>query len=379
MNDPFIIANYNVISSGLFPPGITISDTTVYFKMENIIIYSNNPNNAGLTFSNVANAVLKNVTASLGIPSVDGFDLSNSYNNTIVNCKANNNYDGFLLSGSWNNTLVNNTAEGNQYMTIALLSGSYNNTLTNNIMKNNPFLGFGIINSYNNYVINNSIINNGFKSTMATNLSVILVSAPNNTLQGNIIPIDFILLSGSPNSTLSNNTFGGGLFFQTSSLNNDIQGPVTNNYVSNNKPLIYWQNTKGGTVPIGAGQIILMNTTNALITGQTLSNEMIEASNLYSNKTMVTNCQFLGIYFSIYSYKSNNFTVTNNNFFNSPVNIILGTNATITNNHSNNATLAFIDFSNVTMKGNSVKYSKYGYYFESSKNITVSKNVYKHI
>ena len=47
-------------------------------------------------------------------------------------------------------------------------------------------------------------------------------------------------------------------------------GTVADNLV-NDRPLVYWENVRGGTVPPGAGQVILINTTGVEVTGQNLS------------------------------------------------------------------------------------------------------------
>ncbi len=69
----------------------------------------------------------------------------------------------------------------------------------------------------------------------------------------------------------------------------------------NGRPLVYWQNVIGGTVPPGAGQVILINTTSVEVTMQNLSRASIGlfvafSSNLYIHHNTVSNNILAGIY-----------------------------------------------------------------------------------
>ncbi len=67
-----------------------------------------------------------------------------------------------------------------------------------------------------------------------------------------------------------------------------VQAEITNNTV-NGKLLIYWQNMTGSTVPSDAGQIIIVNCTDVIVTGQNLSNISTGLLVVYSSNIVIQN------------------------------------------------------------------------------------------
>ena len=68
-------------------------------------------------------------------------------------------------------------------------------------------------------------------------------------------------------------------YVQKSMLNNSIKG----------KPFVYWTNKNGGTVPSGAGQIFLFNSTDVTVADQNLSNNSIGILTVYSSNLTIRN------------------------------------------------------------------------------------------
>lgn len=91
----------------------------------------------------------------------------------------------------------------------------------------------------------------------------------------------------------------------------------------NGKPVYYWENVNGGTVPDGAGQVILWNCSNVIVENQYLNNagigiQIALSSNItVKNNTCSSNSR-CGI--SLF-WDSNNNSIYLNNFINNANNV----------------------------------------------------------
>ncbi len=295
---------------------------------------------AGIKLDSVQHCRIDNTTISNN--SDDGIDLSSSCNdNTVSGNTIRNNWDGILLSSSCNdntvsgNTITNNSDDGID------LSSSSNNTVSGNTVTNNSDDGIDLSSSCNdNTVSGNTITNN-------SDDGIDLSSSSNNTVSGNTITNnsgDGILLSSSSNNTVSGNTITNNNWAGIdlvhsynctvidSTMVDDgitIYGYNIEEYAThtidtsnnvNGKPVYYWKNVRGGTVPSGAGQIILANCTNVTVENQNVSNAPIGIQAYFSHNCTITNTtankNWLGVWLK---YSSNNF-IYHNNFINNTQN-----------------------------------------------------------
>ncbi|MHA2276670.1 MAG: right-handed parallel beta-helix repeat-containing protein, partial [Candidatus Kariarchaeaceae archaeon] len=217
---PYVIDGYNF--TGSFDSNlIEIMNTDVYFRIINCLL-SRGWN--GIHLINVTNGEISNNTVVNN--SESGIFLENS--------------EKCILSG---NTIINNSEHG-----ISLSDHSENNILSRNTVANNSKHGITSSDSGNNNLSRNTITNNSWGGISSGN-------SGNNIISGNLIVNNnwgIFLFYGSGNNTILDNVLinnGGGLDIgDYGRLEDYLQVTVNNNSV-NGRPLVYWQNITGKTVP----------------------------------------------------------------------------------------------------------------------------------
>ncbi|NAT10574.1 hypothetical protein C4E22_03370 [ANME-1 cluster archaeon AG-394-G06] len=278
----------------------------------------------------------------------------------ISNNKCTNNNNGIYLliryGPSRNNCILNNICTNNIRCGIRL-NGPVGNNVSNNTCSNNEVGIFAV--GDNNSISNNKCSNNVYAS--------IHISGSNNKLKDNVMVDNGILW-----------VFG-----------NEID---TSNTV-NGKPVYYWENVNGGTVPEGAGQVILWNCSNVIVENQYLNNACIGilialSSNITvrnntcssnsrggislfwdSNNNSITNNTCSNNRYGISLGDSNNNSITNNTCSNNEVGIGGGSNNSITNNiYSNNEVGISLgwDSNNSIYLNNFINNTDNVYYYEST-------------
>jgi parallel beta-helix repeat protein len=302
-DDPIRIENISINST--IEPLISISFTTFYFHIADNLLNGMSTAWTGIKFQNVGNGTIAN--------------------NTIYGCGR-----GIALAASSNNTIINNSLYNNYHSGISI-TNSQNNTLSTNIASNNV-RGIVMVSSSNNTINNNTVYDH-------TNRGIHLGYSMNNTVRSNIVynSVIGIVFWQSPNNSiignnLTNNHFG---IFTPSTvpvpgiIEDCIQGSVVNNIV-NGKPLVYWENIIGGTIPSGAGQVILVNCSDVTVKNQnlesggiildfcfnvTLYNNTLEGITLLQsdNNTLIKNSGFnnKGMSIILFGYCNNNILSNN--------------------------------------------------------------------
>ena len=289
----------------------------------------------------------------------DGIYLLSSFNNTIMNNTCSDNSDtGILLYYSSNNTIINNNCSGNSYYGIYLYYYSGNNTITNNTCSGNSDTGILLYSAGDNTITNNNCSGNSYSGMWLYNAS------SNNTIQNNTCSWNSgygLFLYSSPQNTITNNNCSGNSYYGIwlySSNNNRITSNklwndgigiygellehwnthIIENNTVNGKVVYYYKNQTGGTVPSDAGQVILANCTNMVVSGLNISNASVGISLGFSTHSTITHtvCSNNSLY-GIFLSTSHNNTITNNNCSgNSRYGIALywySNNNTITNNN----------------------------------------------
>jgi parallel beta-helix repeat protein len=331
-----IIKNNEMIDDGIIISGkmlehwnTHIIDTTNTVNGKPVVYWKNQtggavPLGAGqIILANCTNVSIKNHNVSDG--SV-GIQLGFSNNNTIANSTVSNNFFGIYLSNSGDNIINNDTVTNNIYG--INLGHSSGNTITNT-NATNKFEGIGLSHSNNDIIANNSVSNNWN--------GIYLHYSNSNTISNNKVSNNWRgISSGSSsgniiaNNNASNNQYGISLSWATSNTinnNNLINNGIfidgykleywnthtidTSNTV-NGKPVHYLYNQSGGTVPLGAGQVILANCTNMVIENQNVSKGTVGIELGFSNNNTITNNTASVNAYGIYFYSSNNNTITNN-------------------------------------------------------------------
>jgi len=242
-NNPYIIENVTINAFGS-PTGCGIlieNSINDYFIIRNCTVFNSGTTilNAGIRMENTNNGILKNNTCSTdncyGIHLVD-----NCYNHTILENIANDNSRGINIeNGNMNILLINNTLSYNKYDGIRLYGDHCN--VSNNYLKNNGQYG-------------------------------IVLSGHNNTIKGNQI-------------------YKGGLLLSHGNLENLNSHDVDATNLVNEKHL-YWYSNRvnlGANDFIDAGQVILVNCTDSLITNLNVSYAGNGITLYYCNNNNVTN------------------------------------------------------------------------------------------
>jgi parallel beta-helix repeat protein len=319
-----------------------------------------------------------------------GIKLSGGSENKILNnrCNYNNGSDhvyGIFIESSNNNLIINNTCNYNK----GLFTGygiRIENSDFNNISKNTCNFhkvggtGCGIYTSNSN---SNSISKNNCSHNNGWGLTI---RGKSNEIKENYFYSNdpAIVLSSSENSTLTDNKmYNCGIFINAADLKYWNTHNITTSNTVNGRPVRYFKNKNSGTVPQGAGQIILAKCSNMKIENQTISNGSDGIIIGYSDYIKVLNNTVYGnakhaIVQSRASYnKLINNTIYNNNgcgIFNTfSDNNLIEQNKIHNNNDSG---IHFYRSTRNTIKTNFLNNNSYGIYLLSYSNNNLFYNNY---
>ncbi len=399
---PYIITNLNITNStgSSAIPLVEIRNTDLYFNLSYCLLEGGS---YGLFLSNVTNALIQNNTIrnSLGeFTESDGIVLNTCFNNSIVDNEISGHDEyGLTLSNSKNNTIHSNDFIDNGDGGVGLTASDNNTISSNNVLNSGRFAILLTSSSDNNTISDNSIIDHGYSIYISSNcqhnrivgntidqngeFGIRLTDSSNNTIQSNWILSNGMgmFIDSSPDNVFTDNEITNfGIRIIGDQLDHLIQTNVTNNTV-NNKPVVYWKNVKGGTVPIGAGQIILINCTDVKIYDQEISDLEVAIALDYSNRVLIENNSIVNSSFNgILLRYSNSSSLVDNYIINTDgegLVIAYSENNTILSNSLINSSMTgcTIGYSlNNTFRSNNISYNLYGCYILSSKNISFSYN-----
>ncbi|UCG68275.1 MAG: right-handed parallel beta-helix repeat-containing protein, partial [Thermoplasmata archaeon] len=180
----------------------------------------------------------------------------------ITGFTVTNGDEGIYFESSSNNIIADNNVISNDHQGIFLTINSNYNTIADNTASNNSDSGIYI--SFSNY---NTIINN-----IASN---------------NRYGIQFH--DSSSNTLVNNQMIGNGIHIWGPFLNGWNTHNIDTSNTVNGKPVYYWKNQNGGTIPSGAGQVILANCQNILIENQDVSGGSVGIELGFSNNNNIVN------------------------------------------------------------------------------------------
>jgi parallel beta-helix repeat protein len=263
----------------------------IHYSPENNIVNNfieNSSQGISLYFSS------KNVIKSNNLSgSNTGIRLYESDGNMLIINKLSNHTLGIELDISIGNNLDNNTLSFNDEG-IMLMDKSENNSVTNNIADQN--------------------LNSG----------IWISSSNNNTLTGNTInnsPYGINLFSSQKNILKENTMKGCGVFIQGPYLEHWNSHTLDNSNTVGGKPVQYLKNTGGGTIPFGAGQIILANCSNVKVEYQELRSATVgielgfsQGNNISENNISQNNMRGIFLYSSNLNEISQNMVFANGEY-----------------------------------------------------------------
>jgi len=318
---------------------------------ENNILFENTisgNNNQGIHLRSSHHNTILNNTCYLNH---FGIHLDRTDNSIITSNRCfSNTGDGIRLDGN-GNTVANNTCTSNIGAGIYLWTAN-NNTIKSNICDSNSAAGIEIRGD-DNTVANNTCISNsgngiriyGDDNTVANNTcssnwgyginfdSAHGSTVANNTCSDNDKGID---LERSRNTAFYHNRVENGSFLITgTSLEYWNTHSIDSTNTVNGKSVRYYKNTRGITIPPGAGQIILANCSRIVIEDQHLSNGCVGILIGYSsNNTIANSTCSANILYGINLQWSDNNSIENSTCSSNEIGVFLkgSSNNTLTNN-----------------------------------------------
>ncbi len=249
----------------------------------NCLVSNNDCTGGGIALGSSDWNVLENNTCNFVPSGADGIHLENSDNNTIAynNCSGNYQYGGiavpfpdgcgiFLLSSD-NNTIRNNTCLSNKGAGIEGFDCSWNVVTGNNCSLNLGMYGqtgdgitIGARTIADNICIGNTeygLAAGGSGLSVSDNFCV------DNHMGG------IMLGAGTMSSSLTGNVMvRNGIVFLRTEVGIVGSWSIDTSNTVNDHPVQYLKDQAGGTVPLGAGQVILVSCSDVIVQGQILNN-----------------------------------------------------------------------------------------------------------
>lgn len=178
-----------------------------------------------------------------------GVRVVQSNGNVVSNNTFIQNYEGMSLESSSSNVVANNTLLNNWDNGIEI-SGTGSNRVADNLLRNN--WGDGIRTSYASYNL-----------------------IENNSIEGSY-RADIALVSSNHETVLNNTMVGGGVYIDASayygkSLSHWNTHSIPTSNTVNGKPVYYWKDVMGGSIPVDVGQAILANCSGVIVDGVNIS------------------------------------------------------------------------------------------------------------
>lgn len=322
-----------------YSSGINVANNTVLDSLYGIVLeYSN------------GNAILYNSVIG---SEFQGLLLGHASNNLVINNSVSDSQWGIFTHDSYMNTIAQNSAWYNRYG-IAMHAISDDNIVESNNASFNDIDGIYTLGADDNIFANNTVSWNGQNGLTlgASDRNQV----ENNTLTGN--ERYGIYISSSTHNTLRDNKMEeNGIHIHGWSVNEWNMHEIDTSNTVGGRPVYYLKNMTGGSVPPGAGQVILAKCDNVTIEFQDINNSSAGIILGYANGNVIANNTISHTYVGVDLWKSNNVTIIDN---------------TITSNRKSGVFLTFSN--NDTIVGNNLADSPKGIYMLKSTNTSLADN-----
>ncbi|MCK5291229.1 MAG: right-handed parallel beta-helix repeat-containing protein [Thermoplasmata archaeon] len=332
--------------------GDVIAVTANWSNITGFTVINSGPSegDAGIELRSVTNCMVFN---NIIWNNREGISVWQSFYNILANNTVLNNVHGIFFRSSAFNSVANNIfLDGS--VGVYLDPASSNNSFLDNDISSNTLEGVYIENSDDNTISGNDVSSNGH--------GISLVGSRNNVLTGNAMLENGVLILGDSLE-----------YWNTHSID------ASN--IINGKPVYYWKNTTGGTIPSGAGEVVLANCTDVIVKNQNVSDGTVGiATGFSSGITILNNTASSSGHTGIYVHRSHNNTIRNNTVSHSlrtGIHIELSNDNTISENvvSGNEVGIASNNSNRNSMSDNSViSNTRTGILLKSSQNSIVSRN-----
>ncbi len=218
----------------------------------------------------------KNRSSGTVPPGAGEVILANCTNVVVENQNLSNTEIGIQLGFSTYNDIRNNTVSNNSVSAILIYRSTHSNRIYNNNIFNSAW-GISTAESSMNEIFNNNIYNDSCAG-------IYIFYSTTNTIY---------------NNTMKNNS----VFIRGYDLEEWNTHNIDESNTVNGKPVYYWKNRSSGTVPPGAGEVILANCTNVVVENQNIGGADVgielgrSSYNKIRNNTISNNEKY-GIYLS---------------------------------------------------------------------------------
>ena len=274
---------------------------------------------------------------------------------------------GQVLLFNCSNVIVENQNLNNATIGIQLVCSSFI-TIKNNNCSNNRCGGIALFDSNNNSISNNNGTNDGIS----------LHESNNNSVSNNNGTNDGISLTYSNNNKLTGNLMRESGIYIYGDLLSDYMHEIDESNTANGKPVYYWKGARGGRIPDGAGQVILVNCSNVIVENQNLNDARDGIVVAFSSYIAISNNICTNNGHGISLRDSNNSKISNNICANNGYGIPLrdSNNNNISNNIcTNNGHGIYLWNSNDnSISNNNCSNNRYGISFHSSYNSSIYLN-----
>jgi parallel beta-helix repeat protein len=278
----------------------TVTNSGTMFSSSGVSVFSSH--------NNLSHVISRN--NSLGVY------LSWTNNITVFDCQVLNNSEGIYMEYVDYSTVANSTTIGNRDGIYPYFS-SYNKFVNNNLsdqvdciypdrshynlisgnIARNCRTGIDILNSDGNTVVGNDI-------SMNSLAGIYLDRSDKNLFFNNTISdaTEGVSVELSMDLTFQDNKMvGSGFLFWTEVIHEywTSHSIDTSNTV-NGRPVYYWKNVTGSTIPPGAGQVLLYNNTDVIVENQNLSDATVGVHSFVSSGLRISNGTIIGNYWGVY-------------------------------------------------------------------------------
>ena len=331
--DQVYITGFNVMNAG----SSSVNDKGIHFdsasngRIINNTISMNDRWGLELEYSD--NTVIDN---NQFVSNGNALYASYSDNLSITNNRLVDSYNAIIVGNSNGPTISSNSVSDGMFN----IGVGYGNdiTITGNIVFSNANYGISVYRSQQGLIADNNVQNNSLGVFLENSRDVRIADnflsneyegtslwmSDNITVANNSIYASRsygMRLVYATNHTITDNVMvDNGIFIVGYKLDTWNSHTIETSNTVNGKPVYYWKNAKGGSVPSGAGEVILANCSGVIVENQDLSNSTVgmqlghSPSNIILNVTASGNDQ-VGIYM-IFSNNTvvDNVTVANNRY-----------------------------------------------------------------